>query len=430
MIERVEIGSTRAIPAGALSAVSSWETWVDFMFSWIAYATLALSLVLAQFESQPVSNRLLGVGLALGAAAWTWATFTRAGRPTRVNQATLRIYLAGFVVIAAVLVAHQTIFLVYGVAGFFHAALLRPWPAVFVGIGSFALVVHSHIVLGEPTAENWSIFLGVVAIQTLTTGAGLYAGERITEIADERRRALVQLEAAIEENAGLHAQLVVQAREAGMLDERERMAGEIHDTIAQGLAGVITQIEATHQAWGDEPEMRRHLDAAGEIARQSLADARRSVRAIGPSELDGSRLPAAIGTVAERWSDRSGVPVRVHTTGSHRSLPAEVEVTLLRATQEALANVARHAAASRAGVTLSFMDESVALDVRDDGIGFDQSCSTRENSFGLAAMRRRVDHVDGVLHIESAPGEGTAISVRIPTRSARPMSERSAPADV
>jgi signal transduction histidine kinase len=407
-----EVGRQRTQP---LSAQSSWERWVDTVFAWIPYALIAVSLGLAQFESRSGSDRLLTAGLTAMAVVWTWATFTRAGRPTRVPQGTLRLYIVGFLVIAAVLVSHQTIFLIYGVAGFFHAALLRPWPLVFLGIGGFAFVVHSHIVTNESTAEHWALYLGVVAIQTLTTGAGLFAGERITEIADERRVALIRLEQAMAENEGLHAQLVVQAREAGVLDERERMAGEIHDTIAQGLAGVVTQIEAARQSWGDEPEMRRHLDTAAGIARQSLDDARRSVRAIRPVELDGSRLPAAISDFAHRWSARAGVPVLFTSTGEQRLLPTQIEVALLRATQEALANVDKHAAASRAGITLSFTDDSIVLDIRDDGVGFDPTRRPEQDSYGLTAMRKRVEQIDGALHVESAPGEGTAISVRVST---------------
>ncbi len=407
-----EVGRWRLEP---LSAPSSWERWVDAVFAWIPYALLATSLALAQLESRSGADRLVTLGLTAMAVAWTWATFTRAGRPSRVPQGTLRLYIVGFLVIAAVLVFHQTIFLIYGCAGFFHAALLRPWPLVFIGIGGFAFVVHSHIVTNENTGANWAIYLAVVAIQTLTTGAGLFAGERITEIADERRLALVRLEHAMEENAGLHAQLVVQAREAGVLDERERMAGEIHDTIAQGLAGVITQLEATQQSWGDEPEMRRHLDTAADIARQSLADARRSVRDIKPPELEGSRLPAAIGDVAQRWSAVAGVPVEFTSTGEPRNLPTQIEVALLRAAQEGLANIGKHAAASRAGVTLSFTDDSVVLDIRDDGVGFDPTQQPQHDAYGLTAMRKRVEQVDGEMHVESVSGEGTAISMKVPS---------------
>ena len=100
-----------------------------------------------------------------------------------------------------------------------------------------------------------------------------------------------------------------------------------------------------------------------------------------------------------------------------RPLRPEVEVTLLRAVQEGLANVAKHAAASRAGVTLSFMDDTVALDVRDDGSGFDAAGENERLSFGLAAMKQRVANIGGEMSIESSPGEGTAVSVRIPTTS-------------
>jgi signal transduction histidine kinase len=283
-----------------------------------------------------------------------------------------------------------------------------------MGIGAAGFVVHSHIVMTESNTATWAIYLGVVALQTATVAAGLYGGQKLSEIAEERRQALEQLELAMEENDGLHAQLVTQAREAGVLDERQRMAREIHDTIAQGLTGVITQIEAVHQAWDDEAEVRRRLDMASELARQSLAEARRSVQAIRPAQLDDSRLPEALGDVATRWSEINGVPVQVRTTGDRRPLHPEVEVTLLRATQEGLANVAKHAGASRVGVTLSFMDDSVSLDVRDDGAGFNPIQTIQAGSFGLAAMRQRVEHVNGVMHIESATGEGTAISVRIP----------------
>lgn len=401
--------------AEPLSEWTSWERWVNSFFVWVPYATLAASLVLAQVGDHTGTDRLVVVGLTLVAAAWTWLTFTRLGPPTRVAQWSLRLYFVGFVVIAAVLVVRQPIYLVYGITGFFHGALLRPWPLAFAGIGATGLVIHSHIVTTESTAGTWAIYLGVVVVQTLAVGFGLYAGEMITEIAEERRKTLEELELAMAENAGLHDQLVAQAREAGVLDERQRMAREIHDTIAQGLTGVITQIEAVNQSWNDEDEMRRHLNTASDLARESLADARRSVQAMRPAPLDESRLPEAIGEVVARWSEQTGVAVAYATVGDRHLLRPEVEVTLLRAAQEGLANVAKHAAASRVGITLTFMDNSVSLDVRDDGTGFDPRTTVGEASFGLAAMKQRVADLEGELELESTPGEGTAISVQIPT---------------
>jgi len=133
-----------------------------------------------------------------------------------------------------------------------------------------------------------------------------------------------------------------------------------------------------------------------------------------PSPLDDSRLPEALSDVTEQWSEIAGVDAVVVTVGDRQPLRPEVEVTLLRVAQEALANVEKHAQASRVGVTLSFMDDSVTLDVRDNGVGFDRSAQTRSESYGLSAMGQRIEHLQGELHIESAPGDGTAISASVP----------------
>ena len=123
------------------------------------------------------------------------------------------------------------------------------------------------------------------------------------------------------ENDGLHAQLLTQAREAGVLDERQRMAREIHDTIAQGLTGVITQLEAAGNV-KDPAELGRHLDNATRLARESLTEARRSVQGIPPMPLEKTRLPEAIADVATRWSGVNEVPVQLTTTGNVEGPPS------------------------------------------------------------------------------------------------------------
>src|SRR4051794_3967574 len=218
------------------------------------------------------------------------------------------------------------------------------------------------------------------------------------------------------ENAQLQAQLVASARDAGVRDERDRLAREIHDTLAQGLAGVVAQLQAALS--GGEPDRERHLDTAAELARSTLVEARRSVQALRPEPLEAARLPDALAAVAARWSEVSGVPAAVTTTGTARQLHPEVEIALLRTGQEALANVGKHAAASRVGVTLSYMEDVVTLDVRDDGIGFDLAGLPGEvadgSGFGLTGMRQRVGRFAGRLEIESSPGEGTAVSATVP----------------
>jgi len=132
-------------------------------------------------------------------------------------------------------------------------------------------------------------------------------------------------------------------------------------------------------------------------------------------------LTEALAEVVENWSTTSGVKADLVTTGSARPLLPEIEVTLLRTAQEALANVAKHAHASRVTLTLSYMEDLVTLDVRDDGTGFDVSRSraeTTDGGFGLTAMRERVRRIAGALEVESEPGAGTAISASVPAISA------------
>ena len=399
-----------------LGAPAPWEKRYERAFVWIPYLTLLIGAILSQVRSQPWSERAVTLGIILVAGAWTWLIASSVGPSLRERQGRIRTYFVGFLALAVLLITRDPLFFVYAITGFFHAYLLRPWAVSFAGVAATSLVVNSLILLDDPTAEAWTIFGIVVVIQTLAISFGLLGGEKLADLSEQRRIAVADLEAALEENAGLHTQLVTQAREAGVLDERQRLAREIHDTVAQGLTGVITQLEAALQARDRPSDLERHLDAAVGLARESLAETRRSVEAVQPVQLESSRLPEALSDVATRWSGVTGVAVRVATTGEARVLHPEVEVTLLRAAQESLSNIAKHAAASNAGITLSFMEDAVALDVRDDGVGFlSGGNGAAGQGFGLIGMRQRVDQLSGRIEIESEPGGGTAVSVTLPT---------------
>ncbi len=222
------------------------------------------------------------------------------------------------------------------------------------------------------------------------------------------------------ENLHLVEQARRAGRRAGVLEERQRLAHEIHDTLAQGFTSIVTNLEAAEGALKrDHSALRRHLDQALAVARESLSEARRLVWALRPEPLEDASLPEALRRLAERWSSSSGVPAEVFVTGEPRSLPADSEVTLLRVAQEALANVRKHARAGRVAITLSYIGDRVVLDVRDDGVGFDPSSlppGTGGSGFGLRSMRERVGRAGGTLSVESAPGEGTALSAEVPVR--------------
>ena len=232
----------------------------------------------------------------------------------------------------------------------------------------------------------------------------------------ELERTNTALHQALDENAALHAQLLVQAREAGVADERRRLAAEIHDTIAQGLTGIIAQLQVVANT--PDPDLaREHAARASDLARHSLGEARRSVHNLAPVALTHDGLPEALEKTAAEWAGRTGVQARFTVTGTVEQLHDEVAATLLRIAQEALSNTARHAHATRVGVTLSFMGDEVSLDIRDDGRGFDGSVvreRTGTGGFGLPGMCARAARIAGSLTVESEPGHGTAVSARVP----------------
>jgi signal transduction histidine kinase len=391
------------------------------------YVLLAV-LAATSFKLRAVGLTSHYVTLMLCGVAALWMLFMHTLPPAKRRPALFPVFVAGLMAITAVLVVRSSWF------GFFTTVcgsytLRLPRLRTQLAGGAFIALMGAISQTEDsqaPLLIHLTLFCAAFAIDLLLVwGIVLLLREReqqltrhresLAELSEANRR----LEATIAENEGLHQQLLVQAREAGVLDERQRMAREIHDTLAQGLTGIVTQLQAAEQAAartpGDPWGWRRHVDAATRLARESLGEARRSVDALRPEPLEGCRLSEALTRVAERWSALNGIAAQVTTTGAARPIDSEVEFALLRAAQEALANVARHAHATRVRLTISYMENEVALDVRDDGVGFDPAFPDR--GFGLVAMRQRIADLSGTLQVESEPGGGTAISACVPTVS-------------
>jgi signal transduction histidine kinase len=196
--------------------------------------------------------------------------------------------------------------------------------------------------------------------------------------------------------------------EATRRAERQRLAHELHDTLAQGLAGVLIQLQAAEQ----------HLDGpgallvarAGQSARACLADTRRAVEALRPEQLDAGTLAEAVDQVCARFTQLTGVPARSAVRGAGRP---EVDVVALRIVQEALANAGKHAGATEVTVAVDHRADALHVTVGDDGQGFDSN--EPSTGFGLATMRERVEAVGGTLSITSALGAGTTVTAILPT---------------
>lgn len=278
-------------------------------------------------------------------------------------------------------------------------------PVLIIGQGGLSAAAY---------ASTWYASVGSGVLSVLI---GLFI-HAIARQSEQRRQAMEALTAA-------QAEVAAQARRAGVAEERARLAREIHDTLAQGLVSVLTQVEAAERALARDPAAgAHHLDLAREAARAALDDARRSVQALRPASLqEAPSLPAALERVAARWSGQTGVRATVSVTGVRRPLAPEVEVTLLRTVQEGLANVARHARATRATVTLSYEGDEVAVDVDDDGTGFDPAVlpvpeKARDGGFGIEALRQRARALGGSAHVESEPGRGATLVLRVPAHPA------------
>jgi signal transduction histidine kinase len=381
------------------------------------WVTLPVATVIAVARpGQSGSSRAITLGLAGLAAAWVYLAFSRASETRRRQTLPMLVHVVGLLGFCVALMSRDEVFLLFTVTGFFHAFLLRPWPLGVGGVLATSIVLNTFTI-GVPrwTLPSLGTYLGVVAVQTVSVGLAVALVERATEEHRRRREMIARLEATLAENAGLHAQLLAQAREAGVVDERQRMAGEIHDTLAQGLTGIITQIQAAQRVWDSADRAREHVDRALGLARESLAEARRSVQALRPRQLEEARLPEALGDLVRRWAHDDGVVVRFDVTGVPVPLSPAVEVALFRVAQEALHNVARHAHATRVGLALSYLTDEVLLDVRDDGQGIVGGGGGQgDEGFGLRSMAQRARSVGGAMQVESAPGEGTAVSVRVP----------------
>ncbi|MEU3445950.1 sensor histidine kinase [Streptomyces thermolilacinus] len=328
------------------------------------------------------------------------------------------VYFGVRTVLAFALTWLNPFFAIYASLGYFESRRVLPPRAVRAGLLVTAVTVAGSQSGGLPPAApmGWAAFGALFLFNSVLAVVMDHMESKEAEKAAERAATITALEDALAENAALHAQLVVQAREAGVADERRRLAAEIHDTIAQGLTGVIAQLQAV--ATTTDPALaREHLDRAQALARLSLGEARRSVHNLSPFALEHDTLPEALKKTVAEWAERTGVDARFTVTGTEEPLHDEVAATLLRIAQEALANAARHARADRAGVTLSYMGDEVTLDVRDDGRGFDPLAvppRTGTGGFGLDGMRARAERVAGTVTVESEPGQGTAISARVP----------------
>jgi signal transduction histidine kinase len=251
---------------------------------------------------------------------------------------------------------------------------------------------------------EWSDLLSTLVGLLFSVALGVWISQ-VLQQSRERASLIAQLESTRAELATAH-------REQGVMAERERLAREVHDTLAQGYTSIVVLAQTAVAQLAHPDRARERLALIEEVARENLAEARAMVAAFAPVALDGSTLAEALQRLAERFGRETGLPTRVDTAAlaDGVTLRRDEEIVLLRGAQEALTNVRRHAGASAVVVRLTRDAGQVSVHVEDDGVGFDP---TATEGSGLAGLRDRVAVVGGEIGVVSAPGEGTRVTVSV-----------------
>ncbi len=325
------------------------------------------------------------------------------------------VYLAVLVAVVAVLawVFPELLFVmflaftsVWFMVGSVRAGLLWTLALGVAGVGGPLF----HWTRGsEPLSGPGQTLVGVL----FSVAMGLW----VTRVLDQSR----QRAGLIRELERTRAELAAAHREQGVLAERERMAREVHDTLAQGYTSIVVLAQTVAaQLPGDPEAAAERVALIEEVARENLAEARAMVGALAPVALDAATLVDALGRLADRFGRETGIATRVDVAAlgpGDPGLSRAEEIVLLRGAQEALANVRRHASASAVVLRLARVgageSAQVSVHVEDDGVGFDPAAA---DGVGLAGLRNRAEQVGGAVDVASAPGHGTRVTVRVPAR--------------
>lgn len=403
-------GAAVAAPAPAVAPPDKHDFWQRALAGWdvVFYALLAISavsMVAVEDELPPTAGTLA----ALGGLVVLLAAYLLIGRrgAIRGDVRMTRAYLVVLIAVVSLAGGASSIGSVLLFVGFsqvwFFAANLREGVAasVLLAVSSTAAMAAAS----RSTGQDLLSLAGQMAIGLIFSLAlGLWIS-KVAEQAEARGALLERLEAA-------QTELAVSNHAAGVLAERERVAQEIHDTLAQGFTSVV-MLAQTAQAQidvGQQEQARDRLAQIERVARENLAEARALVAAFGPAALADATLTEALERLAERFQAETGVRVDV-ALDAVGGTGRDTEVVLLRAAQEALANVRKHAGARRVLLRLAREDGAVALEVLDDGQGL--APGTGEG-VGLRGMRDRVSAGGGTLDVAGEPGRGTRVRLAMP----------------
>ena len=390
------------------------------------YGTLAIAATMALARSSLSAARLtVEMGLVAGLTGWYSYWIVRRGQDITSSPAVGVVYFGGSAALWLALLALNPAYELLSYSAFAQVLGYLPWRPALLAAALASILVHVPQTIRTGSIGVGHVAFGLIGLGVLTLI--ILSLRAITEQSTRRQQLIDALEATREE-------LALTERRAGVLEERQRLAGEIHDTLAQGLTSIVMRLEAAQAALdAGSKEVAGHIEQSLHTAREALREARHLVWSLRPESLERGSLPEALSRATSQLAHQTGMSARTVVTGEARGLPVALEITLLRAAQEALANVRRHAHARHVTVTLSYMEDVAVLDVCDDGVGFNPGLLSTEpgwqGGLGLVAMRERVETLQGSLTVESVPGQGSTVVVAIPIhrRVAEAAGESEAP---
>lgn len=370
----------------------------------LAFAVLAAmtgGLLLLDTSLSPI-RRIAGMAVLVVLCGWYSAVGRRVLHAERSP--------AGLIYVAAAIPLTVGLFAIAPV-GALMLCMLYPhvWallPVRQATVATVAALAATAVALVGWTGSGTAQLVTVGAVTVAGLLVSIVNGLWITRIIEQSKRRA----ALIAELDATRAEVAELSRAAGVMAERERLARDIHDTLAQGFTSVLLLLEAAEAEIGSgHTSAHAHLRRAKKTVQENIAEARAMVSELSPPHLRDASLPVALRQLVDRLGPDLGVESTLAVTGSPGPLTVNEEVVLLRATQEALANVRRHARADRVEVELAYRPGMVTLQITDDGCGFDQEAEA--SGYGLAGMRARVAELDGTMQVRTAPGAGTTITV-------------------
>jgi signal transduction histidine kinase len=380
-----------------------WEQW-DWVWHVSAYGLLLLNIILVYNSESRITN--FSFLLILSALLGLWYI-------PFLNISTLRIWdhpkrgalylVPGWVIWGGLISLTADSLLLMGM---FLPVVFSRFPIrwatgiiIFQTLGLYVLYIMLF-----PTGRWFPILIMIIlGPLVISTIIGAFITSIIKQSEDRQR--------LIDDLTLSRANLMKAEREAGRLMERQRLARDIHDTLAQHFTSIIMHLAAARLS--EPANLQTHIQQAEQAAREGLDEARHMIWDKKREQLEGASLVENIEGSAARWSVENSVHVDMAVTGTPQHLDPSMDLALLRIAQEALHNIKKHARAQNVNITLSYMPDVLALDVADDGMGFD-AARLKGRGFGLTSMRERAEELGGELTIESEPGKGTKIAVLIP----------------